>query len=45
MMGSETYLKAFANHGSETYTIEELFLTMESFVSQLYGLKKIADVN
>lgn len=34
MMGSETYLKAFTNLGSETYTVEELFLTMESFVSQ-----------
>ncbi|CAH1107790.1 unnamed protein product [Psylliodes chrysocephalus] len=27
------------------YTIEESFLTMESFICHLYGLKKIADVN
>lgn len=40
MMDSETHLKAFTNLGSETYTVEKLFLTMESFVSQLYGLKK-----
>lgn len=45
MMGSETFIKAFANLGSEMYTIEESFLTMESFICHLYGLKKIADVN
>lgn len=45
MLASETFLKAFANLGSETYTIDEVFLTVESFICHLYGLKKIADVN
>lgn len=45
LLGSATFQEAFANLGSETYDIEELFPTMESFICHLYGLKKLADVN
>ncbi|KAK5650795.1 hypothetical protein RI129_001824 [Pyrocoelia pectoralis] len=45
LMGSLTFQKTFANLGSESYDIEELSLTMESFICHLYGLKKLADVN
>ncbi|KAL3282193.1 hypothetical protein HHI36_005387, partial [Cryptolaemus montrouzieri] len=44
-MGSTTFQEAFANLGSETYNIEELYAIMESFICRLYGFKKLADIN
>lgn len=45
LMNSEIFQKAFQDLGSKEHNVQESFNIIQTFTCQLYGLKKLKDVN